>query len=65
MIILSFLFHTLLEIGDDSYRQVRDALPRRDTFFHDIRALTRYMCFESWDALLHFMMVGHLHSFKA
>jgi len=58
MIILSFLFHTLLEIGDDSYRQVRDALPRRDTFFHDIRALTRYMCFESWQALLHFMMVG-------
>ena len=28
------------------------------TFFDDIRALTRYTCFESWEALLRFMMRG-------
>lgn len=58
MIILSFLFHTILEIGDERYRLVRAALPRRDTFFNDIRALTRYIHFASWAALLSFMMHG-------
>lgn len=58
MIILAFLFHTLLEIDDVRYRKVRQALPRRDTFFDDLRALTRYICFESWQALLSFMMRG-------
>jgi hypothetical protein len=58
MIILAFLFHTLLEIGDERYRRIRQALPRRDTFFHDIRALTRYICFDSWEALMIFMMRG-------
>lgn len=58
MIILAFLFHSLLELADDRYRQVRQALPRRDTFFQDIRALTRYYCFDSWEALMIFMMRG-------
>lgn len=58
MIILAFLFHTLLEIGDERYRRIRQALPRRDTFFHDIRALTRYICFDNWEALMIFMMRG-------
>lgn len=58
MIILAFLFHTLLELADKRYRQIRQALPRRDTFFHDVRALTRYICFESWEALMIFMMRG-------
>ncbi len=58
MIILAFLFHSLLELADERYRKVRQALPRRDTFFQDIRALTRYMCFESWEALMIFMMQG-------
>ncbi len=58
MIILAFLFHTLLEIDDERYRLVRQELPRRDTFFDDLRALTRYICFESWEALLSFMMRG-------
>ena len=30
-------------------------LPRK-TFFDDLRALTRYLCFDSWDALLAFMI---------
>ena len=37
---------------------IRDTLPTRKTFFHDIRALLRYMCFPSWDELMDFMMRG-------
>jgi hypothetical protein len=58
MIILSFLFHSLLELGDVTYRAIRSALPRRDMFWDDIRALTRYLCFESWDHLMLFMYQG-------
>ncbi len=43
---------------DEKYKQIHDDLPTRKTFFDDVRALTRYMCFDSWDALSTFMMVG-------
>jgi len=56
--LLAFLFHTTLEMMDEKYKQIRDDLPTRKTFFDDVRALTRYMCFDSWDALLTFMMQG-------
>ena len=56
--ILAFLFHTLLEMMDDRYQMIRKELPTRKTFFDDIRALTRYICFDSWDHMLRFMMEG-------
>lgn len=56
--ILAFLFHTVLAFTDERYRLVRAALPTRKTFFQDMRALTRYLCFPSWDGLLRFMMRG-------
>jgi hypothetical protein len=56
--LLAFVFHTVLEIMDDKYKLVRDNLPTRKTFFDDIRALTRYICFDSWDGLLIFMIHG-------
>lgn len=56
--LLAFLFHTVLELFDSAYRRIREALPRRQTFFDDLRALTRYLCFPSWAALLAFMMEG-------
>ena len=40
------------------YRLLRASLPTRQTFFDDIRALTRYLCFESFEALLDFMLKG-------
>tara|TARA_A100001391_G_C5069226_1_gene277895 strand:+ start:450 stop:1787 length:1338 start_codon:yes stop_codon:yes gene_type:complete len=58
MNLLAHLFHTVLEISDERYRAIREALPRRTTFFDDLRALTRYLYFESWGALLAFMMRG-------
>jgi len=55
--LLAFLFHTLLELLDSSYRCLRQFLPRK-TFFDDLRALTRYLCFDSWEALMAFMTRG-------
>jgi len=56
--ILAFLFHTVLGFTDERYRLIRAALPTRKTFFQDMRALTRYLCFPSWEGLLRFMMRG-------
>jgi hypothetical protein len=40
------------------YRQVRTELVARQTFFNDLQALTRYLFFPSWQALLQFMAAG-------
>ena len=40
------------------YRLIRANLPTRRTFFDDLRALTRYMLFANWHALMDFMMRG-------
>ena len=56
--ILSLLFHTVLDLLDDKYKLLRAYLPSRKTFFNDLRALTRYLVFDSWDHLLTFMIQG-------
>jgi hypothetical protein len=56
--LLAFLFHTVLEWSDDQYALLRRVLARRQTFFEDIRALTRYMVFDNWDHLMDFMIQG-------
>jgi hypothetical protein len=55
--LLAFLLHTLLDVTDTVYRQLRHELGTRKTFFDDIRTLTRYMLFDSWNHLLTFMFV--------
>lgn len=62
--LLAFLFHTLLDLLDTQYHQLRRTLVSRKTFFDDLRALTRYLCFTSWSHLLTFMLQG-LHSHHA
>ena len=56
--ILAFLFHTVLDFTDEHYRLIRLTLPSRETFFQDVRALSRYLYFPSWEGLLRFMMRG-------
>jgi len=56
--ILAFLYHTFLSFTDENYRLIRATLPTRQTFFDDLRALTRYILFSNWDALLDFMLRG-------
>ena len=43
---------------DDQYALLRRVLARRQTFFEDIRALTHYIVFASWDHLMHCMLQG-------
>jgi hypothetical protein len=56
LIILAFLVHTVLEWMDDHYQLLRQKLPSRQRLFSDIRTLTSYLCFESWGALMTFML---------
>jgi hypothetical protein len=56
--LLAFLCHTVLEWSDDRYALLRRVLARRQTFFHDIQALMRYMVFDSWEHLMNFMIQG-------
>jgi len=54
--LFAFLVHTVLELTDTDYQCVRKKLGTRVNFFNDIRALTRYLCFDSWGSLLLFML---------
>jgi hypothetical protein len=56
--LLAFLLHTRLDLQEVKYRVLRRTLGRRQTFFDDLRALTRYLCFARWGALLDFMLDG-------
>ena len=55
---LAFLIHTIQELIEPAYQRLRRALGARKTFFNDLRALTRYMLFDSWDDLFLFMEEG-------
>ncbi len=54
--LLAFLFHTVFGLLDAAYQLLRTTLGTRQTFFNDIRTLTRYFVFDSWDHLLRFMI---------
>jgi hypothetical protein len=58
LILLAYLLHNLLEWMDDKFCLLRLKLPSRQRLFNDIRALTTYLCFDSWEALLDFMLRG-------
>jgi hypothetical protein len=53
--LLAFLSHTVLDLCDEEYRRVRAELATRQTFFNDLQALTRYLYFDNWQVLVHFM----------
>ena len=47
LLLLAFLFHTVLDLSCLMYQAVRRELGARRTFFDDLRALTRYLYFLS------------------
>jgi hypothetical protein len=49
---------SFLTLRDPKYHLLRQPLAARQTFFHDLQALTRYLLFDSWDHLLNFMLQG-------
>jgi hypothetical protein len=55
LLLLAFLFHTALHLSCAKYQAIRQKLGPRRTFFNDLRALTRYLYFPSWEDLLIFM----------
>jgi hypothetical protein len=55
LLVLAFLFHSVLDLSCQMYQAVRRELAVRRTFFNDLRALTRYLYFASWQQLLTFM----------
>ena len=56
--LLAFLYHGVLALMDVNYQLVRKELGTRETFFNDVKTLTRYHFFESFQALLTFMLEG-------
>lgn len=56
--LLAFFLHTLLQLVDTHYQQIRAALGARRTFFEDVRSLMRWQLFTSWEALIQFMADG-------
>lgn len=54
--LLAFLFHTVLDWVDERYQLIRQIRGTRKGFFQDIVALTKYLWFESWTALIEFML---------
>ena len=56
--LLALLCHTVLAWREDKSALLRRVLARRQTFFDDIRALTRSLVFDSWDHLIDFMLRG-------
>ena len=58
LILLAFLCHTTLQLCDRLYQRLRAELGTRQTFFDDLRTLTRYLFFKSWEDLIAFMIAG-------
>jgi hypothetical protein len=56
--LLAFLFHTVLDLVDERYRQIRHALRTRQKFFQHIETLLCYHIFPSWEDLFAFMHTG-------
>ena len=56
--LLAFFLHTLLELVDWHYQQIRLALGARRTFFQNGRSLMNWHIFDSWEAMIHFMFEG-------
>jgi hypothetical protein len=56
--LLAFLFHTVLDLADEKYRLIRQALRTRQKFFQHIEALLCYFQFSTWDELFSLMCKG-------
>ena len=57
--LLAFLFPMVFAFVDPTAHVLRTTLGTRQTFFHDMGTLTRYVVFDSWEHLLAFM-IQHL-----
>ena len=54
--LLAFLFHNVLDLVNSLYQKIRKKLVTRKTFFNDIRALLKYVWFQSWSDLFIYIL---------
>ncbi|MEM7581298.1 MAG: hypothetical protein AAF316_15940 [Cyanobacteria bacterium P01_A01_bin.80] len=54
--LLAFLFHNVLDLVNSLYQKIRNKLVTRKTFFNDIRALLKYVWFQSWSDLFIYIL---------
>jgi hypothetical protein len=54
--LLAFQFHTILDLCDELFKQLRESVGRRDESFNILRAALRFALHESWDAFLLFAL---------
>ncbi len=58
--LLAFLFHSVLDLANSTYKKVRELLVSRRSFFNDIRTLLKYFWFATWQDLLNFILTENL-----
>ena len=56
--LMAYFLHTMLQWPDARFALLRKIVPSRKVLFNDLRSLTSYLCFESWSALVEFMIDG-------
>ena len=56
--ILAFLFHTVQELDDDLYMELRDNIGTREEFFIGINFLTTMFNFKSFNKMLEYILIA-------
>jgi hypothetical protein len=56
--LLSFMFHTILDIGDTGWQKARASVNRRDAFFAYLQAALRFAPHESWQDFMLYILPG-------
>ena len=56
--ILAFLFHTIQELYDESYIELRSDIGSRKSFFEAMNVLTTMFTFKSFDKLIEFIFLS-------
>lgn len=56
--ILAFLFHTVQELEDELYCELRDDIGSREQFFNGINLLTTMFNFKSFNAMIEFILLS-------
>ncbi len=54
--LLSFLFHTVLDLVNSTYQKIRNLLVTRTSFFNDIRTLLKFLWFKDWSDFFSFIL---------
>ena len=58
MNLLAFAMHTVADLADQAWRAARAAVGARKRFFEDLRAITTYLVFPTWAALVETLRTG-------